>query len=212
MAIRFRGMLQDFSQLEYGWCPPTARALDEGNDLEDIIMQAMRQSLPLFLLVGALTVVRLLKGLDWARGVQLSELVLGSIGWFVVYFLLIVLHECIHAIFYPRRAVKDVWFYQMQAAMVYCNTPVTRTRFIVMSLAPVVLLGFLPFIAWLFGASLVSPVLSLLWLSMSWSMIFGGLGDFYNVRNVIAQVPKDAWVFNYGIHTYWLEDPRRKNA
>lgn len=212
MAIRFRGMLQDFSQLEYGFLPPGAQKLNEGEDLENIIVQAMRQSLPLFLLVAALTVVRLWKGLDWSRGVHFSELMLGSLVWIVVYFLLIVLHECLHALFFPRRAVKDVWFYQMQAAMVYCNTPVTRTRFIVMSLTPAVILGFLPFAGWLFGAALVSPVFSLLWLAMSWSMIFGGLGDFYNVRNVVEQVPKDAWVFNYGIHTYWLEDPRRKNA
>ena len=55
-----------------------------------------------------------------------------------------------------------------------------------------------------------NAILSIAWGSMAWSMIFGGIGDFYNVRNVFEQVPKDAYVFNYGIHTYWIEDPRKK--
>lgn len=94
--------------------------------------------------------------------------------------------------------------------MVYCNTPVTKRRFIVMSLTPAVLLGFIPYAAWLLWANVPNAILSIAWGSMAWSMIFGGIGDFYNVRNVLEQVPKDAYVFNYGIHTYWIEDPRNK--
>lgn len=204
MAIRFRGFLSDFSQLEYGYCPPQSVRLEEASALDDMLMQAMRQSVPIFLLVGALSVVRLMKGFAWSRDFSIWSVGIACLAWVLLYTGLIVLHECIHAMFFPRRAVKDVWVYQMQAAMVYCNTPVTRTRFIVMSLAPVTLLGFLPFIAWLLGAAAVSPVVSLFWMTMSWSMIFGGIGDFYNVRNVLQQVPRGAWVFNYGMHTYWV--------
>lgn len=210
MAIRFRGMLSDFSQLEYGYCPPEAVPLEEANEMEDVLVQAIRQSVPLFILVMALSAVRLMKGLDWSRDFSVWSLGIAFIIWFVAYMVLILAHEWIHALFFPRRAVKDVWIYQFQAAMVYCNTPVKRTRFIVMSLAPVTILGFLPFIGWLLGAAAVSPVVSIFWMSMCWSMIFGGVGDFYNVRNVIQQVPRGAYVFNYGLHTYWIEDPRKK--
>ena len=65
MAIRFRGALNDFSQLEYGYCPPEAVPIKEGDNLENVIMQALRQALPLFILTGALAVVRLVKGLNW---------------------------------------------------------------------------------------------------------------------------------------------------
>lgn len=210
MAIRFRGTLSDFSQLEYGRCPTEAVMLQEGETMEDVLKQALRQSVPLMILVTALTIVRFWKGLAWAREPSIGYMVLVACGWLALYAVLIVLHELIHAAFFPRRAVKDVWFYQMQAAMVYCNTPVTRTRFVIMSLAPAVLLGVLPFVSWLFWAQSVNFILSIAWGSMAWSMIFGGIGDFYNVRNVLAQVPKDAYVFNYGLHTYWIEDPRKK--
>ena len=211
MAIRFRGALKDFSQLEYGRCPSQAVMLEEGDSMENVLMQALRQSVPLLILVTALTLVRLWKGLDWSEGLSLARVFVVFIGWMLLYVVLIVVHELIHASFFPRRAIKDVWFYQLQAAMVYCNTPVTRTRFIVLSLAPATILGVLPFIAWLLWAQSVDAVLSIAWGSMAWSMIFGGIGDFYNVRNVCEQVPKGAYVFNYGLHTYWIEDPRRKN-
>ena len=241
MAIRFRGALNDFSQLEYGYCPPEAVPIKEGDNLENVIMQALRQALPLFILTGALAVVRLAKGLNWTGEFSFVYMLVVMLLWSVLYFALIVLHELIHAVFFPRRATKDVWLYQLQAAMVYCNTPVTKRRFIVMSLTPAVLLGFILFDAssvcdaWgtiraLFGggglplasAEAVYQLRSCAVLlavaaigatplpSMAWSMIFGGIGDFYNVRNVLEQVPKDAYVFNYGIHTYWIEDPRKK--
>lgn len=41
MAIRFRGALNDFSQLEYGYCPPEAVPIKEGDNLENVIMQAL---------------------------------------------------------------------------------------------------------------------------------------------------------------------------
>lgn len=210
MAIRFRGALNDFSQLEYGYCPPAAVPLKEGENFENVIVQAMRQFLPIFFLTAALAVVRLVKGLNWGDTFSIGWIFLVMVLWSVLYFALIVLHELIHAVFFPRRATKDVWLYQLQAAMVYCNTPVTKRRFIVMSLTPAVLLGFIPYAAWLLWANVPNAILSIAWGSMAWSMIFGGIGDFYNVRNVWQQVPKDAYVFNYGIHTYWIEDPRKK--
>lgn len=210
MAIRFRGALNDFSQLEYGYCPPEAVPIKEGDNLENVIMQALRQALPLFILTGALAVVRLVKGLNWTGEFSFVYMLVVMLLWSVLYFALIVLHELIHAVFFPRRATKDVWLYQLQAAMVYCNTPITKRRFIVMSLTPAVLLGFIPYAAWLLWANVPNAILSIAWGSIAWSMIFGGIGDFYNVRNVLEQVPKDAYVFNYGIHTYWIEDPRKK--
>ena len=150
MAIRFRGTLADFSQLEYGYCPPGSIQLEEGDTLEGVIGQALRQSLPLFLLMAALTLVRLVVGMNWAVPFSVGRTFLVMVLWMVLYVVLIVVHEWIHALFFPRRAVKDVWFYRLQAAMVYCNTPVTRNRFIVMSLAPAAILGIIPFIGWLF--------------------------------------------------------------
>ena len=100
MAIRFRGALNDFSQLEYGYCPPEAVPIKEGDNLENVIMQALRQALPLFILTGALAVVRLVKGLNWTGEFSFVYMLIVMLLWSVLYFALIVLHELITPSFF----------------------------------------------------------------------------------------------------------------
>ncbi len=209
MAIRFRGMLTDFKQLEEGTLPEGAKMLDEGDNVDEVIAAGIRQTLPMFVVMALLTVARFVKGLNWAVENSLGEIFLYSVIAIAVYVVLIVLHEVIHALFYPVRSEKNIWLYGAQAAMIFSSAKISKTRFIVLSLAPTVLLGFMPFILWLLYAPLVSPAASVSWLVVCWLMVFGGVGDFYNVKNVLAQVPKNALVFNYGIHTYWIEKEER---
>ncbi len=205
MAIRFRGMLKDFSQLEEGNLPENAHILDEGGTLDEVLADAMRQTAPIFVVMALLTVVRFIKGLNWAADTSLGQVTLYIVAASVLYMVLIVVHELIHAAFYPLKTTVDIWFYGAQAALIYTTARVSKLRFIVLSLAPAILLGFVPFVLWLLYAPLVSVPASIAWMLLAWTMVFGGIGDFYNVRNVVRQVQKNALVFNYGIHTYWIE-------
>lgn len=205
MAIRFRGMLTDFKILEEGCCPSQAHQLEEGGSMEEVLNQSLKKSVPIFLLMLALALVRINKGLNWAADFSVLEVVVGGFLTVGLYTIFVPLHEYIHAAFLPRGADKDIWIYQMQAALVYCNAPMSHMRFIVMSAAPATILGFVPYAAWLLFAQVPSPMVSIYWMLLSWAMVFGGIGDFYNVRNVWNQVPKGAIVFNYGLHTYWID-------
>ena len=205
MAIRFRGILTDLKVLEEGQCPEQAHQLDEGSSLEEVLNQSFKKSVPIFLIMLALALVRFNKGLNWTADFRLWDIVIGGVVTVVLYTVFVPLHEYIHTAFLPRGADKDIWLYQMQAALVYCNAPMSRMRFIVMSAAPATILGFVPYAAWLLFAQIPAPVLSIYWMLLSWSMVFGGIGDFYNVNNVWNQVPKGAVVFNYGVHTYWID-------
>lgn len=205
MGVQFRGMLDDLSKLERGRCPDGAHQLEEGNSMEEVLNQSLKKSVPIFLLMLALALVRFNKGLNWTADFSIGGTVIGGFITIGLYTLFVPLHEYIHAAFCPRGSDKEIWFYQMQAALVYCNAPMSRMRFIVMSLAPAAILGFLPYAAWLLFAQVPSAMTSIYWMLLSWSMVFGGIGDFYNVRNIWNQVPKGAIVFNYGMHTYWID-------
>lgn len=205
MAIRFRGMLMDLKMLEEGCCPTEAHQLEESGSLDEILNQSLKKSLPIFLLMLALALVRFHKGLHWEADFSIVGVLVGGFVTVVLYSIFVPLHEYIHAIFLPRHSDKDIWIYQMQAALVYCNAPMSRMRFIIMSAAPATILGFIPYAAWLLFAQVPSVMTSIYWMLLSWSMVFGGIGDFYNVSNVWNQVPKGAMVFNYGMHTYWIE-------
>ena len=105
-------------------------------------------------------------------------------------------HEIIHALCFRG----DVYMYtNFGEGMLFVVGPevMTKTRFIVMSLMPSIVLGLLPFIV-----GMIFPKLIIL-------AVFGavsassGAGDFYNVYNAITQMPRGALTYLYGFNSYW---------
>ncbi len=204
MSIRWKGALEDFSQLEQGQLPQQAVQVEEPDDLEEVLRQSLKTNQGILITSLLLIIVRLVivpAHASYELGMSLFVFFSGTIS---IYFLLMFVHEWLHAICYPIKSEKQIWIYQFQALLVHCSAPVSKQRFIFMLLLPVTVLGFIPFVAWLFLAPYMSFGVSLIWMIESWLMIFGGIGDLYNLRNIVAQVPKSASVFNYGLHTFWL--------
>ena len=79
MAIRFRGILTDLKVLEEGQCPEQAHQLDEGSSLEEVLNQSFKKSVPIFLLMLALALVRFNKGLNWTADFRLWDIVIGGV-------------------------------------------------------------------------------------------------------------------------------------
>lgn len=40
---------------------------------------------------------------------------------------------------------------------------------------------------------------------LTWTMTFLSIGGFANIFNAITQVPQNAKIFNYGMHSYWIK-------
>ena len=129
------------------------------------------------------------------------------ISAFVINYLLKFVHEFIHAILYPIKSEKMIWKYNSNLAYVtYCNAKISKIRFIIISLAPMIILGIIPFIIWLFIANKIDLIISIMYVLLTWLMIFFAMGDLVNVYNTIRQVPKNGKVFNYGMHSYWISE------
>ena len=75
----------------------------------------------------------------------------------------------------------------------------SKTRFVMMSLCPNIVFGFIPFIIFL-----ISPNLTILG-TLGALAIGMGAGDYYNVFNALVQVPKDAKIYMSGFHSYWYK-------
>lgn len=167
MAVQWCGRLADIAHLERGDCPQGATQIDEGETLDEVVARSLRAHMPMAVAVGALSAVRIAAGLNWQSPVNIGRVGLCIAAFIVLYALLIFVHEGIHALFYPRHAVKEVWIYEWSAALVYCNVPISRERFMAMCLAPAVLLGFVPFVLWLLWGNEVPVDLSVLWMTLS---------------------------------------------
>ena len=115
-------------------------------------------------------------------------------------YLLTFVHEIIHALFYPADAVKEIWKSKEQGAyFVYCEKEIRMERFIIMCLAPMFILGILPFAVWLILPNLIPMPYNIAVSIVFWLMTIMAMGDAANVYHVIKEVPKGSKVFNYGL-------------
>ncbi len=107
-------------------------------------------------------------------------------------------HEFLHALCFKN----DVFMYQnLKQGMLFVvgTEDMSKLRFIMMSLCPNIVFGFIPFILFLiFPNLIILGTLGALAIGM-------GAGDYYNVFNALIQVPKGAKIYNSGFHSYWYK-------
>lgn len=105
-------------------------------------------------------------------------------------------HELIHALC-MRETVYMYSYLQAGAMFVLSLEDMTKTRFVLMSLAPNIVFGVIPFVT-----ALIFP--ELYWLGIFGALSLGaGAGDYINVYNALTQVPKGARIYASGFHSYW---------
>ncbi len=124
--------------------------------------------------------------------------------------LLLPIHELLHAIVFPRGAVVSIGFYPKALAfMALCSFPVSRKRFVVMSLLPYIL-GLIPLVAFI-----VLPAAYTIACSIAFGAEMIGLvtpyTDAYNVYKVLRDVPRGARVFFDGDDTFYIPKDKIEN-
>ena len=201
--IHYGGNYSEEHQLIQGKAlPEKAVQLKEANSIAEAFKSGTLLCLPIILPAIGIAVFRLIglnKQLETGISLVAAALITLAFSW-----LLIFLHEFIHALLYPLKAEKSIWRApQSGAYFVYCTAETSKARFIVICLAPTVILGIIPFIVWYF----IAPYLPMHWaiciMAQTLMQVMSGVGDLSNAYNVIRQVPKDALVFNYGFHSFW---------
>lgn len=141
----------------------------------------------LLVIVGAVSV-----NADTGESNDSWQLCLGAICTLLALFP----HEIIHALCFKG----DVYLYtNLKQGMLFVVGPedMTKTRFILMSLAPNIVFGFIPFILFL-----IFPKVLFLGAFGAIS-ISCGAGDYMNVINALTQMPKGSLTYLYGMHSYW---------
>lgn len=203
LNIRFRGKYTDETQLINDTELPTgANQFKESKTLIGAFIRGTIIILPLIISMVIISVLKIRKltndfEVDLSFGITFVVMLL--LGYLLTY-----LHEFIHALLYPKNAVKEIWKDTSQGAyFVYCSSVVSKTRFIVICLAPVILLGIIPYGIWLLIYHVLPINISICFAILTWIMTLMSVGDFYNVYNTVLQVPNKSKIFNYGLHSYW---------
>ncbi len=161
--------------------------------------------MPLFLVMVAATYFKV-KDLNYHLTMGL-DVVVSFVLIIVLVYLLTFVHEIIHALFYPTEAVKEIWKSKEQGAyFVYCEKEISRERFIVMCLAPMFILGIIPFVIWLILPDFIPMPYNIAVPIIFWLMTIIAMGDVANVYHVIKEVPRGSKVFNHGLlRSFYIE-------
>ena len=105
-------------------------------------------------------------------------------------------HEIIHGLCFKGKAYM---YTNLKQGMMFVTggEDFTKTRFIIMSLMPNIVFGFLPYIIFMINPEWVSlGMFGALCISM-------GAGDYINVFNAATQMPKGALCYMHGFGTWW---------
>lgn len=119
-----------------------------------------------------------------------------SLAGIALAFLTLLPHEFLHAVCFRN----EVYLYtNLKQGMLFVTGPenMSRARFVFMSLLPNVVFGAIPY-----AMAMVRPELA--WAGYLGALAIGfGVGDYYNVKNALTQMPKGARTYLYGFHSYW---------
>ena len=197
MKLIYRGRYTGADQLPRADLPPSAVPFREPADTAALNLAAMKWSLLALALAAALGAATIpLRG----------GLVLGAGFWFMAgfaaSFLTLLPHELLHGLCFGRGAEVHLFVSPKDLmAFVVCTRPVSRGRFILMSLLPNLIFGWLPFLLWCLTPYSGAGSDILLWFS-SCCISFGG-GDYLNVWNALRQMPRGSVQQISGFHSYW---------
>ncbi|MBO4235150.1 MAG: DUF3267 domain-containing protein [Firmicutes bacterium] len=116
--------------------------------------------------------------------------------------LLMPVHELLHAICYCEgQKVYIGLSLEKFAAFAVCHEKISRSRFIVMSLMPM-LLGIIPMAVFLIAPS--SPIIAAICIPTGIMGMLSPMPDYMEVHMVHKQVPKGAYIQSQNDGLYWF--------
>ncbi len=194
MRLVWKGKYTSESDLLRGALPPDAKQFKEPDTPAQLGLAALPFLVPpllLFLLAIAG------KALLWGQFPTVFHF-----AGFLLALACIIPHELLHAIAFPKNAEVEIWHALRDGiAFVYSNAPITKRRFIFLSLLPNLVFGLLPLGIWIFLPP--DPSWTGVFSTLAITSLTMGAGDYLNVSNAARQVPKGAITQLSGFHSYW---------
>ena len=197
--IYFKGnYVSDEQLIKRESIPDNATEFGIVSDLRSEMVRGFLMMLPLIVVMILLTYFKI-KTVDYHLTMNI-HLIAAFFALIISGKILTLAHEVIHACFYPADRVKEIWKSNEQGAyFVYCEEAIDRNRFILLCLAPMFILGIIPFIIWLLIPHVIPMPYDVATAILFWMMTVMSIGDVANVYHVLKDVPKGKMVFNHGL-------------
>lgn len=197
--IIWKGIIKSENDFPTADIPKNAKKLDSEEDMKKIQIKALPFMIPSVLIcfIGMFT-----------KTFLAGEKVINERFIFVgviIGFLLIIIHELLHAIAFPKNATVFIGIMPRSfTAVALSSSPVKRKRFIFLSILPMIL-GVIPLVIFCFSNNNLKELNGILFGTSIMGMI-SVYPDIYNIFNVLKVVPKNATIQNNKNETYYFEE------
>ena len=211
--INYKGCTKTYDVLHHGNIPANAVKFDESISEKKLSKKCYMVSAPILIPVLLIGISKFISLNSLPSSDSLPKIIIMDILAILPFFITTFLHELIHCLCFPMKADKEIWIKTsgLFCLLTYCNYPISKFRFIIMNLAPNILLGIFPFILWIFGIFDFNISFSRTIGLIIMILITGGVWDFYNVYLTKKKVPKYAKVIIYSSDFYWFKETKDSN-
>ena len=199
MKLTYKGIFKDMEQLPKGKLPENAVKFNEPNDMKELEATLHIYLAPPLIAIALAVIVAFLLhgGLRFSFGLWPILVGLG------LSFASLIIHEILHAICVPWGARVELYIAPSKGMLfVHTTAPISKARFIFMSLFPNILLGWIPLIIWVVVT--LNPVAGTALFIYAITMTLSGCGDYMNSINAWRQMPRGSMQQLSGFNSYWF--------
>ncbi len=202
MKLVWKGIYKGEEQLPKGELPPDAVPFKEPKTPAEVSIKSCAWVMPVVVLALLLVYIKSLITGVWVLPISLWGLLLALAAALP--------HELLHAVCFPAEAVVEMYVSPKHLmAFVHSIYPVSKRRFIGLSLLPAAVLGLLPMLIWL---AVPDGIGGAILFTFGLTGLTLGVGDFLNAFNAARQVPKSALTQLPGFHSYWFMPETHTNT
>lgn len=196
--IIWKGIIKSEKDFPTANIPKNAKKLDSEEDIKKMQIKALPFMIPSVLLCFICMFVKTFIANE--KIINVGFLFIGVI----IGFFLIIVHELLHAIGFPKNATVYIGIVPKSfTAVALSSSPVKRNRFIFLSILPIIL-GVIPLVIFCFSSNVLKELNGLMF-GMGIMGMISVYPDIYNVFNVLKVVQKNATIQNNGNETYYYE-------
>lgn len=196
--IVWKGIIKSEDDFPAADIPVGAEKLDVEEDMKKMQIKALPFAIPSFIILFTCMLLKTL--LSGEKVFHIGFLFIGV----VIGLLLLIVHELLHAVAFPKNATVYIGFMPKSfAAVALSSSPIKRNRFIFSSILPIIL-GIIPLTVFCFG-SIYLKELNGLTFGMAIMGMLSVYPDLYNIFKVLKVVPRNAVIQNDKNSTYYYE-------
>lgn len=194
--IIWKGIIKSENDFPTAEIPKNAKKIDSEEDIKKMQVKALPFMIPSILICFLCMFIKTFIASE--KVINVGFLFIGV----VLGFLLIIVHELLHAIAFPKNAKVYIGIMPKSfTAVALSSSPVKRNRFIFLSILPIIL-GVIPLVIFCFSNSSLKEFNGLMF-GMSIMGMVSVYPDIYNIFNILKVVPKDAIIQNNKNETYY---------